>query len=94
MTDTSKARLRFYASNAYIWAHLLLGAAALCWTAATWQLRDRRQFFSYLLTAIIAAGLKVRLPGVQGTASVAFLFVFIGILISVRRTPSSSSWRP
>jgi putative nucleotidyltransferase with HDIG domain len=73
-------RLRSYAANAYIWAYLLIGAAALCWTAANWQLHDRRQFFAYLITAVVASSLKVQLPGLKGTASVGFLFVFIGIL--------------
>jgi putative nucleotidyltransferase with HDIG domain len=81
MTATDRRQwLRQRGADIYIWVHVLAGAAVLCETAANWQLRDRRQFFAYLITAIVASGLKVRLPGLKGTASVGFLFVFIGIL--------------
>src|SRR5437899_1244151 len=71
---------RICLTDLYIWAHLLAGAAVLCTTAATWHVGDRRQFFAYLLTAVAAAGVQVRLPGIKGAASVGFLFVFIGVL--------------
>ncbi|PYV88029.1 MAG: hypothetical protein DMG90_16165 [Acidobacteria bacterium] len=38
------------------------------------------QFLCYLLIAILAARLKVHLPGITGTMSVNFLFVLLGIL--------------
>jgi len=38
------------------------------------------QFICYLLIAILAARLKVRLPGITGTMSVNFLFILLGIL--------------
>jgi putative nucleotidyltransferase with HDIG domain len=66
--------------DVYIGAHILGGAAVLCAVAATWELRDRHQFFAYLLAAIVASCMKVHLPGVEGTASVGFLFVFIGVV--------------
>jgi putative nucleotidyltransferase with HDIG domain len=59
---------------------LLLGAAALSWSVLHWPADDRLRFFSYLFSAIIAAVLKVRLPGVSGAASVSFLFLLIGIV--------------
>ncbi len=41
---------------------------------------DPIQFFCYLAIAILASRLKVRLPGIDGTMSVNFLFVLLGIL--------------
>ena len=37
------------------------------------------RFFSYLLLALLAATLKIRLPGMTGPMSVSFLFILIGI---------------
>src|SRR2546427_7487392 len=38
------------------------------------------QFICYLLIAILAARLKVHLPGITGTMSVNFLFILLGVL--------------
>jgi putative nucleotidyltransferase with HDIG domain len=80
MKGEARQQPRLRVADAYIWAFLLLGAAVLSGTAAHWHLRDGRQFFAYLLTAVVASALKVKLAGVEGTTSVGFLFVFIGIL--------------
>jgi hypothetical protein len=40
---------------------------------------DLPRYFSYLLLAVLASTLKVRLPGITGTMSVNFLFILIGI---------------
>ena len=42
--------------------------------------RNIAQFICYLMIAILAARLKVRLPGITGTMSVNFLFILLGIL--------------
>jgi diguanylate cyclase (GGDEF)-like protein/putative nucleotidyltransferase with HDIG domain len=44
------------------------------------HVNDPVKFFSYLAIAILASRLKVRLPGIDGTMSVNFLFVLLGIL--------------
>ena len=38
------------------------------------------RFFFYLAVAILASGLKVQLPGIDGTMSVNFLFILLGVL--------------
>jgi hypothetical protein len=43
------------------------------------QFPDLPRYFSYVLLAMLASALKVRLPGITGTISVNFLFVLIGI---------------
>lgn len=45
-----------------------------------WHSDDLLKFGCYLLIAVLAATMKVRLPGVEGTMSVHFLFVLLGIL--------------
>lgn len=40
---------------------------------------DLPRYLSYLLLALLASTLKVRLPGITGTISVNFLFILIGI---------------
>src|ERR1700730_9342436 len=80
VTKTNDSRLRPLLASAYCWAHILLGAGVLCWTAVNWHPYYHLRFFSYLLSAVVASVLKVRLPGMTGTASVSFLFVLIGIV--------------
>jgi len=80
VTADAKKWLRRRAADLYIWAFLLLGAAVLYLAAKSWQLRDRREFCVYLFAALVASALKVKFAGVDGTMSVGFLFVFIGIL--------------
>jgi hypothetical protein len=43
------------------------------------QFPDLPRYFSYVLLAMLASALKVRLPGITGTISVNFLFILIGI---------------
>jgi putative nucleotidyltransferase with HDIG domain len=103
MTGQTRQQLRLRLADIYIWAFLVLGAAVLYGTAANWQLRDGRQFFAYLLTTVVASALKVKLMGVEGTTSVGFLFVFIGIvdlgtpnaiLIAAVSVAVQCLWRP
>src|ERR1017187_5161180 len=60
VTTHAKQWLRRRAADVYIWAFLLTGAAALYAAATNWQLRDRRQFLAYLLTAIAAVSAVVQ----------------------------------
>jgi diguanylate cyclase (GGDEF)-like protein/putative nucleotidyltransferase with HDIG domain len=45
-----------------------------------WHSQDLVRFFAYLAIAVTASSLKVSLPGIDGTMSVNFLFILIGIL--------------
>lgn len=44
-----------------------------------WETADPVRFVIYLLLALVASTLKVRLPGITGTMSLNFLFVLIGV---------------
>jgi len=58
----------------------VVGTCVLLWGAVNPTSRNIAQFICYLMIAILAARLKVRLPGITGTMSVNFLFILLGIL--------------
>ena len=45
-----------------------------------WQSEDLLKFACYLVIAMLASTMKVRLPGIESTMSVHFLFVLLGVL--------------
>lgn len=45
-----------------------------------WQSVNLPRFACYLLIAVLASSLKIRLPGIDGTMSVNFLFILLGVL--------------
>jgi diguanylate cyclase (GGDEF)-like protein/putative nucleotidyltransferase with HDIG domain len=63
----------------YVTAISLAGMGAIGMTLYRWHSEDMYRFCFYLVLSALAAGLKVNLPGIRGTMSVCFLFVFIGI---------------
>ena len=57
-----------------------IGFAIAVGTFSHWQSSDPIRFVFYLLVAMLASGMKVTLPGINGTMSVNFLFILIGFL--------------
>src|SRR6478609_4361585 len=57
-----------------------LGVAIVAISVWRWHSDDLLRFFCYLAIAIFASSLKVRLPGIDGTMSVNFLFILLGVL--------------
>jgi diguanylate cyclase (GGDEF)-like protein/putative nucleotidyltransferase with HDIG domain len=45
-----------------------------------WQSADLMRFGCYLLVAALASSLKIQLPGIDGTMSVNFLFILLGVM--------------
>src|SRR5258708_10878482 len=45
-----------------------------------WQSADLMRFTCYLLVDMLASSLKVQLPGIDGTMSVNFLFILLGVM--------------
>ena len=64
----------------YLTGIITLGSLALIAALAQWRCADPLRFAAYLLLALLAGTLKVRLPGMTGTYSLTFLFVLIGIV--------------
>ena len=53
---------------------------ALAYALWHWQTVDLTRFACYLLVAVLASGLKIQLPGINGTMSVNFLFILLSVL--------------
>src|SRR5215510_4703387 len=57
-----------------------IGVAVVAASLWHWHSDDVLRFFCYLAIAVFASSLKVRLPGIDGTMSVNFLFILLGVL--------------
>ncbi len=57
-----------------------LGASVLAYALAHWQSTGLERFACYLIIAVLASGLKIQIPGLDGTMSVNFLFILLGVL--------------
>ncbi len=64
----------------FVGATVSIGMVVLAYSAWHWQSQDFMRFACYLAVAILASGLKVQLPGIDGTMSVNFLFILLGVL--------------
>jgi hypothetical protein len=58
----------------------LAGTVAVETAVLSLHPNDLLKFCFYLLIAVLASTMKVGLPGIEGTMSVHFLFVLLGIL--------------
>ena len=94
--SSAKARL-------YIGFTLLAGFLSLILGLVHGQWTDPARYLCYLALALLASGMKVSLPGVQGTMSVIFLFILIGIreltlaqtlLMGILGTLIQCYWKP
>ncbi|MFY9559025.1 MAG: diguanylate cyclase [Terriglobales bacterium] len=56
-----------------------LGASVLAYALAHWQNTGLERFACYLIIALLSSGLKIQLPGIDGTMSVNFLFILLGV---------------
>ena len=64
----------------FIGATAALGMLSLAFALWHWQSVDLMRFVCYLLVAVLASGLKIQLPGINGTMSVNFLFILLSVL--------------
>jgi len=67
-------------ARVFVATMVTLGVWALTYSLWHWQCADPGRFICYLLVAVLASGLKVQLPGIDGTMSVNFLFILLGLL--------------
>jgi diguanylate cyclase (GGDEF)-like protein/putative nucleotidyltransferase with HDIG domain len=70
----SKRAISFIATTA------IVGMVVVAYSFWHWQSADPTRFLCYLLIATLASGLKIQLPGIDGTMSVNFLFILLGVL--------------
>src|SRR3984957_5551223 len=67
-------------TKAFVGLPALSGTAVLVYSLWHWQSADLTRFFCYLAVALLASVLKVQLPGIDGTMSVNFLFILMGVM--------------
>jgi diguanylate cyclase (GGDEF)-like protein/putative nucleotidyltransferase with HDIG domain len=67
-------------TKAFVGITASLGVVVLGFALSHWQSQDLVRFVCYLGVALLASGLKVQLPGIDGTMSVNFLFILLGVL--------------
>jgi len=74
-------------AKVYLASVYLIGLATLTVTMSEWHWVDFSRFACYLLIAMLASGLKVSLPGINGSMSVNFFFIILGVMeLSVPET--------
>jgi len=64
----------------YLASVYLVGLATLGLAMSQWHWVDLGRFACYLLIALLASGLKVSLPGINGSMSVNFFFIILGVM--------------
>ncbi len=76
-TETDELSLQ---TKAFVGSTASIGVVVLGYALWHWQSHDLFRFVCYLAVALLASGLKVQLPGIDGTMSVNFLFILLGVL--------------
>jgi diguanylate cyclase (GGDEF)-like protein/putative nucleotidyltransferase with HDIG domain len=67
-------------TKSFLGVAVSLGMVVLCSALWHWQSADLTRFVCYLAVAVLASSLKVQLPGIDGTMSVNFLFILLGVM--------------
>jgi diguanylate cyclase (GGDEF)-like protein/putative nucleotidyltransferase with HDIG domain len=67
-------------TKAFVGITASIGIVILSFSLWHWQSQDLVRLACYMVVAVLASGLKVQLPGIDGTMSVNFLFILLGVL--------------
>ena len=67
-------------AKTYVATVIAAGVAVLAAAGANWTTSEPKEFLIYVALAVLASVLKLRLPGVEGTYSLNFLFILAGIV--------------
>jgi diguanylate cyclase (GGDEF)-like protein/putative nucleotidyltransferase with HDIG domain len=67
-------------TKAFVGITASVGIVVLSFSLSHWQSHDLVRLACYMVVAVLASGLKVQLPGIDGTMSVNFLFILLGVL--------------
>ena len=76
----SQSLPRQLGAQVFIAAIALAALGCFCIALTHWQSTDPVKFLCYLAVTILASSLKIKLPGINGTMSVNFLFILLGVL--------------
>jgi diguanylate cyclase (GGDEF)-like protein/putative nucleotidyltransferase with HDIG domain len=69
-----------FGAKAFIAAMAGVAFGCFLFAATHWQSTDPIKFLCYLVVALLASSLRIKLPGINGTMSVNFLFILLGVL--------------
>lgn len=87
----------------YIGLFLVSGVVLFARAMAGWNCTDPLHYVCHLVTALIASGLKVTVPGITSTISVSYVFVVLGmmefsypetVLVACLAMAAQSLWKP
>lgn len=67
-------------TKAFVGITAICGLVTLGFSIAHFHSQDPARFLCYVAVAVLASGLKVQLPGIDGTMSVNFLFILLGVM--------------
>src|SRR6201999_3733665 len=76
----SRAMTRQLGAKVFIAAMALAATGCFALAFLNWHSTDLLKFTCYLVVALLASSLKIKLPGINGTMSVNFLFILLGVL--------------
>src|ERR1700689_3419389 len=76
----SQSSPRQLGAQVFIAAMALAALGCFCIAVVHWQSTDPLKFLCYLGVTVLASSLKIKLPGINGTMSVNFLFILLGVL--------------
>jgi diguanylate cyclase (GGDEF)-like protein/putative nucleotidyltransferase with HDIG domain len=76
----SRSSPRQLGAEVFIAAMALAALGCFGIALSNWHSTDPIKFFCYLAVALLASSLKIKLPGINGTMSVNFLFILLGVL--------------
>ena len=74
------ARAGQFAAEVFVAGMAVLAFGCFALAFSQWYCHDPIKFACYLALAIAASFLKIKLPGVNGTLSVNFIFILLGVL--------------
>jgi len=66
-------------ARAFLAFTIVVGLSILLYGVEHWSSREPAKAICYLLIALLASRMKVRLPGITGTMSATFVVIFLGI---------------
>jgi len=75
LTTPMSAQTKLFVGITVSLGFMVLGSAIWHWQSA-----DLTRFLCYLAVAVLASAFKVQLPGIDGTMSVNFLFILLGVV--------------
>jgi diguanylate cyclase (GGDEF)-like protein/putative nucleotidyltransferase with HDIG domain len=76
----SRGLPRQLSAQVFIAVMALSAIACFAIALARWQSTDPIKFLCYVAVTLLASSLKIKLPGINGTMSVNFLFILLGVL--------------